>query len=155
MCLSDLLNSEIILATIEDRISQLRKMFISVADWEARYSQMIKLGKEMAPFPEEGRQDKFLIKGCQSKVWLFPHYDKQTRLLKFFADSDSVLVKGIVSILVHVYSDHTPEEVLQASPDFLKELGITEHLSMNRNNGLVAMLKQIQLYAQVLKLQNQ
>lgn len=139
-------------STIPEKISQLKEMFTSTPDWESRYSKMIKLGKEMEPYPIEGKEDKYLIKGCQSRVWLFPKYENG--ILKFFADSDSVLVKGIVGILVHVYSNHPPREIINNPADFLKELGITEHLSMNRNNGLVSMLKQIQLYAQVLELQH-
>ena len=137
--------------TIVDKINQLKEMFLQIPDWESRYSKMIKLGKEMDVFPAEGKQDKYLIKGCQSKVWLFPEFSNG--ILKLYADSDSVLVKGIVGILVHVYSGHTPKDILSHPADFLKDLGITEHLSMNRNNGLVAMLKQIQMYAHVLELQ--
>lgn len=137
--------------TIQDKIDQLKEMFEAIPDWESRYSKMIKLGKEMEAYPEKGKQDKYLIKGCQSKVWLYPSYNDG--ILKLYADSDSVLVKGIVGILVHVYSGHSPKEILSKPADFLKDLGITEHLSMNRNNGLVAMLKQIQMYAHVLELQ--
>lgn len=137
--------------SIQNNIDQLRVIFSAIPDWETRYTKMIKLGKEMEPYPEEGKQDKYLIKGCQSKVWLYPEF--KNNVLKFFADSDSVLVKGIVSLLVHVYSGQTPKDIMQSPADFLKDLGITEHLSMNRNNGLVAMLRQIQLYAQVLDLQ--
>ncbi len=137
--------------SIQDKVSQLNDLFSVIPDWESRYTKMIKLGKDMEAYPPEGKQDKYLIKGCQSKVWLFPEF-KDGRLL-LYADSDSVLVKGIVSLLVHVYSGQTPKDILQNPADFLKDLGITEHLSMNRNNGLVSMLKQIQLYAQVLDLQ--
>lgn len=138
--------------SIQDKISQLKQTFLDIPDWESRYAKMIKLGKEMELFPVEGREEKYLIKGCQSKVWLYPHFEQGH--LKLYADSDSVLVKGIVGILVHVYSGHTPKEILSNPADFLKDLGITEHLSMNRNNGLVAMLKQIQLYAHVLEIQH-
>ena len=137
--------------SIQNKIDQLRVMFSAIPDWESRYTKMIKLGKEIGPYPEVGKQDKYLIKGCQSKVWLYPEFKNE--ILKLYADSDSVLVKGIVSLLVHVYSDQAPKDILNSPADFLKDLGITEHLSMNRNNGLVAMLKQIQLYAQVLDLQ--
>jgi len=134
---------------ILDKIDQLKSSFASQADWESRYREMIRLGKEMEPYPEAGRDDKYLVKGCQSRVWLYPEF--KDGLVKFYADSDSLLVKGIVGILVHIYSGYKPDEILQVKPDFLKDLGITEHLSMNRNNGLVAMLKQIQLYAGVFK----
>jgi cysteine desulfuration protein SufE len=137
--------------SIQDRVTQLKEIFAPIPDWESRYSKMIKLGKEMESYPAEGKEDKYLIKGCQSKVWLYP--DFKDGKLHLFADSDSVLVKGIVSLLVYVYSGQEPKEILKNPADFLKDLGITEHLSMNRNNGLVSMLKQIQLYAQVLDLQ--
>lgn len=146
--------TEITLDKIDDKISRLKEMFSAEKDWESRYSMMIKLGKNMEPYPEVGKGDQYLIKGCQSKVWLYPEFDRQRGRIKFYADSESSLVKGIISILVLVYSDENPDEILKVSPDFLKELGITEHLSMNRNNGLVAMIKQIQLYAKALKLQN-
>lgn len=154
MILSEETGQEIILKTITDKIAQLKELFHAEKDWEARYSMMIKMGKNMEIYPEAGREDQYLIKGCQSKVWLYPQYDSKNQTIKFYADSESSLVKGIISILVHVYSEETPDEILKVSPDFLKELGITEHLSMNRNNGLVSMIKQIQLYAKVLKLQN-
>ena len=138
-------------STIQDKVSQLKEMFSRIPDWESRYAKMIKLGKEMEPYPEEGKEDQYLIKGCQSRVWLYPQF--KDGVLKLYADSDSVLVKGIVSLLIYVYSGQEPKEILNNPADFLKDLGITEHLSMNRNNGLVAMLKQIHLYAQVLDYQ--
>ena len=135
------------MGTISDRINQVVSRFKSCPDWEERYKELIKGGKEMPPYPEEQRLDKFKVKGCQSQVWLFPSFtDGQVH---FFADSDALLVKGIVGLLVHVYSGATPAEILKDKGDFLKEIGITEHLSMNRSSGLASMLKQIQMYALV------
>lgn len=134
---------------MEDRISQIKKHFLTFSDWEDRYRELIHLGRDLAPYPEEKREEKYKVKGCQSQVWLFPEF-KNGRVY-FYADSDAILVKGIIGLLVKVYSDATPDEILSTKPDFLKEVGITEHLSMNRSNGLAAMMKQIQMYALVFK----
>jgi cysteine desulfuration protein SufE len=132
-----------------DRTTQVKERFLQFKDWEDRYKELIILGKQLPAYPEDKREEKFKVKGCQSQVWLCPEF-KDGRVY-FHADSDAVLVKGIVGVLVRVYSDATPDEILSTSPDFLKEVGITEHLSMNRSNGLAAMMKQIQMYALVFK----
>jgi len=134
---------------MEDRVSQIKNHFLTFSDWEDRYRELIHLGRDLAPYPEEKREEKYKVKGCQSQVWLFPEF-KNGRVY-FYADSDAILVKGIIGLLVKVYSDATPDEILSTKPDFLKEVGITEHLSMNRSNGLAAMMKQIQMYALVFK----
>ncbi len=135
------------MAQINERVTQLKERFKKISDWEDRYKELIELGKELAPMPAAGQQEKFKVKGCQSQVWLYPEF-KNGRVF-FYADSDALLVKGIVAMLVFVYSDSTPLEISQEKADFLKDLGITEHLSMNRTNGLASMLKQIQMYALV------
>lgn len=132
-----------------ERTTRVKERFLQFQDWEDRYKELIHLGRELAPFPEDKREDKYKVKGCQSQVWLYPEF-KDGRVY-FYADSDAVLVKGIVGLLVSVYSDATPEEILATKPEFLKEVGITEHLSMNRSNGLAAMMKQMQMYALVFK----
>lgn len=134
---------------MEDRVGQIKRHFLTFSDWEDRYRELIHLGRDLAPYPEEKREEKYKVKGCQSQVWLFPEF-KNGRVY-FYADSDAILVKGIIGLLVKVYSDATPDEILSTKPDFLKEVGITEHLSMNRSNGLAAMMKQIQMYALVFK----
>lgn len=134
---------------MKDRVTQIKNHFLTFSDWEDRYRELIHLGRELAPYPEEKREEKYKVKGCQSQVWLFPEF-KNGRVY-FYADSDAILVKGIIGLLVKVYSDATPDEILSTKPDFLKEVGITEHLSMNRSNGLAAMMKQIQMYALVFK----
>ena len=134
---------------MRDRVSQIKDHFLKFSDWEDRYREIIHLGRDLAPYPEDKREDKYKVKGCQSQVWLFPEF-KNGRVY-FYADSDALLVKGIIGLLVKVYSDATPDEILSNKPDFLKEVGITEHLSMNRSNGLAAMMKQIQMYALVFK----
>lgn len=133
--------------TIIERAQNVKERFLQFNDWEDRYKELIQLGKTLPAYPEDKRDEKYKIKGCQSQVWLYPEI-KDGRVY-FYADSDALLVKGIVGILVSVYSDSTPAEILSMKPDFLKEVGITEHLSMNRTNGLAAMMKQIQMYALV------
>jgi len=135
--------------SIQQTISQIKESFQVLSDWEDRYKLLIELGKDLAPLPEDKKLEKFKVKGCQSQVWLVP--EQREGLIYFLADSDAILVKGIIGLLVKVYSGRTPDEILSTSPDFLKDVGITEHLSMNRSNGLAAMMKQIQLYALVFK----
>ncbi len=134
---------------MDQRVAKIKERFLQFKDWEDRYKELIHLGKELTAYPEDKRDEKYKVKGCQSQVWLYPEF-KDGRVY-FHADSDAVLVKGIVGILVSVYSDATPDEILATKPEFLKEVGITEHLSMNRSNGLAAMMKQIQMYAVVFK----
>lgn len=134
---------------MQERIVQVKNRFLQFQDWEDRYKELIKIGRDLHSYPEDKRDEKYKVKGCQSQVWLYPEF-KDGRVY-FSADSDAVLVKGIVGLLVSVYSDATPEEILSTKPDFLKEVGITEHLSMNRSNGLAAMMKQMQMYAVVFK----
>ncbi|HXH29702.1 MAG TPA: SufE family protein [Bacteriovoracaceae bacterium] len=134
---------------MSDKTTQIKDRFLKYNDWEDRYKELIQLGRHLAPYPEEKRDEKFKVKGCQSQVWLYPEF--KDGIVNFYADSDALLVKGIVGLLVSVYSNSTPDEILSTRPDFLKEVGITEHLSMNRTNGLSAMMKQIQMYALVYK----
>lgn len=130
--------------SIQDRITQLVERFNSFSQWEGRYKELIQNGKKLAPLEETDKIDKFRIKGCQSQVWLKPEY--KDGVIHFYADSDAVLVKGIISLLLEVYSGETPEVVMATPPQFLKDIGITEHLTMNRTNGLASMVKQIQMY---------
>jgi cysteine desulfuration protein SufE len=135
------------MAEMQERIAQITSRFKAFSDWEDRYKELIVVGREMAPYPEEHRLEKFKVKGCQSQVWLYPSMaEGRVRLV---ADSDALLVKGIVALLIYVYDGATPAEILADKGEFLKEIGITEHLSMNRTNGLASMLKQIQMYALV------
>lgn len=134
---------------MQDRVTQVKERFLNFSDWEDRYKELISLGRELVAYPEDKREEKYKVKGCQSQVWLYPEF-KDGRVY-FLGDSDAVLVKGIVGLLLSVYSDATPDEIISTKPDFLKEVGITEHLSMNRSNGLAAMMKQIQMYALVFK----
>ncbi len=135
--------------TIIERIEAVKGRLQQFNDWEDRYKELIQLGRALAPISDEQRDEKYQVKGCQSQVWLIPEF--KDGHVYFLADSDAVLVKGIIALLVNVYSGSTPDEILNNKPDFLKEVGITEHLSMNRTNGLASMMKQIQMYAVVFK----
>lgn len=129
----------------DKKIDALLERFGAFDDWEERYAELIKFGKEFPELDEKFQVDKFKVNGCQSQVWLYPQL--KAGKLQLSAASDAVLVKGIISLLVHVYTDRSPEEILQLKPDFLDQLGIREHLSMNRSNGIMHMLKKIQTYA--------
>lgn len=126
-------------------VEQIIDRFNKYSDWEDRYRELIKTGKSLTDLDESQKIDKFKVRGCQSQVWLVPEL-KDGKVL-FKADSDAVLVKGIVALLVEAYSGLTPEEITTQDTGFLKEIGITEHLSMNRTNGLANMVKQIKMYA--------
>ena len=110
-----------------------------------RYKFIIDMGRSLPALSVAQRQDKYLIQGCMSQAWLVPEL-KDGRVL-FYVDSDALIVKGIMAILISVYSGNTPNENLGLSPEFLREGGITEHLSMNRRNGLSSVVKQIMLYS--------
>lgn len=130
---------------INQRIDTLLKEFSEVSDWEERYRRIIAKGKNLAPLPEAARVEGNKVKGCQSQVWLFAELN-QGKVI-FHADSDASIVKGIIALLLEVYSDSTPDEILQTEAKFIDQLELKQHLSMNRSNGLAAMLKQISIYA--------
>lgn len=119
--------------------------FSSFDDWMDRYSLLIELGNDLPPFPEADKNEQNLIDGCQSKVW-FTAEMKDGKVV-FHGDSDAILVKGIVALLIRVLSDHTPKEIVDADLHFIDDINLREHLSPTRSNGLVAMLKQMRLYA--------
>ncbi len=121
--------------------------FEAFDDWMERYQLIVEYANELKknPLPEEDKTDSNLIDGCQSKVWFTAKM--QDGKLHFKGDSDALLVKGIVALLISVLSDHTPEEILKAELYFIERIGLQEHLSPTRSNGVVAMLKQMKLYA--------
>lgn len=135
--------------TISDRINKVIAEFSSFSDWEDRYKHLIDFGKDLNNLKEENRTEANKVKGCQSQVWLFANYD-QGKII-FEADSDASIVKGIVALLIFVYSGSTPDEILNTKPDFIEKIGLKEHLSMSRANGLTAMVKQITFYAMAFK----
>ena len=124
---------------------QIIEEFSELDDWMDKYQLLIDLGSEQEPLPEEYKTDSNLIEGCQSRVWL--QAEEVDGRLVFQAESDALIVKGIVSLLVQVLSGHTAEEIADADLYFIEEIGLKEHLSPTRSNGLVAMVKQMRLYA--------
>lgn len=114
-------------------------------DWMQRYEHMISLGKSLPLIDEPNKIDNYLIKGCQSKVWVFPEFNNGK--VTFTADSDAIITKGIVALLLRVFSNQTPEDILKAETTFIDEIGLKEHLSPTRANGLVSMIKQLKMYA--------
>ena len=125
--------------------------FSGFDDWMDKYQLLIDLGNEQEPLEEKYKTEQNLIDGCQSRVWLVADYVKEsgqeTGVIHFRAESDALIVKGIVALLIRVLSDHTPQEILDADLYFIEEIGLKEHLSPTRSNGLVAMVKQMRSYA--------
>ncbi|MBJ34530.1 MAG: Fe-S metabolism protein SufE [Flavobacteriaceae bacterium] len=114
-------------------------------DWSEKYQYLIDLGKNLPNFNDNNRIDSNLIKGCQSKVWLNSSFDDN--IVKFEADSDAIISKGIISLLIRVFSGHKPEEIIAADINFIEKIGLNSHLSQTRANGLLSMIKQIKIYA--------
>ena len=129
----------------KERVTELKSRFNSVSGFEDRYKMLIEMGKSLSPYPEPQRLEKFKVKGCQSQVWLYPEF-KDGRV-HLFGDSDALIVKGVLGVIVFVYDQLTPQEILDFKADFVIELGLKDQLSMNRSNGMMAILKQIQMYA--------
>lgn len=137
------------MATIKEIQDEIILEFNDFDDWLDRYQLLIDLGSEQEPLPAEYKTDNNLIEGCQSRVWLQADYVDGKVL--FRAESDALIVKGIVSLLIKVYSGHTPDEILDNEPYFVEAIGLKEHLSPTRSNGLLAMIKQMRLYALAFK----
>mgnify|MGYP001619425859 FL=1 len=131
--------------TIKENQQELVEEFAFLEDWEQKYEYIIDLGKELDGLPDDKKTDDNLIRGCQSKVWIDAEH-KDGKLF-FNADSDGILPKGIVSLLVRIYSGHSTQEILDSDFDFISQIGLQEFLSPSRANGLMAMTKQIKFYA--------
>ena len=131
--------------TINEIQDEIIEEFSGFDDWMDKYQLLIDLGNEQEPLDEKYKTEQNLIDGCQSRVWLQADYADGR--IHFSAESDALIVKGIVALLIRVLSDHTPQEILDADLYFIDEIGLKEHLSPTRSNGLVAMVKQIRLYA--------
>ncbi len=134
---------------ILERVNIISKEFESFDAWEQKYSFIISLGKKLEHFPENEKIESNKIKGCQSQVWLLARFDNGK--IYFEADSDAAITKGIIALLLQVYSNSTPDEILTFKPDFIDKIGLRQHLSMSRANGLNAMLKQMTFYALAFK----
>ena len=135
------------MATIQEKQTEIVENFVLLDDWMDRYQLLIDMGEELPALPDSDKTDDNLIDGCQSRVWLV--CEEREGHLWFRAESDALIVKGIVSLLVDVFSGHTPQEILDADLFFIREIGLTEHLSPTRSNGLLAMVKQMRAYALV------
>ncbi|MGQ1890372.1 SufE family protein [Thermophagus sp. OGC60D27] len=135
--------------TINEKQDQIIEDFSALDDWMDKYSLLIELGNELDAFDENHRTDQNLIDGCQSKVWL--HAEMKNGKIELQGDSDAIIVKGIVALLLRALSGHTPDEILNAELYFVDKVGLKEHLSPTRSNGLVAMIRQIRAYAMAFK----
>ena len=131
--------------TINEIQDEVIEEFSEMSDWMDRYQLLIDLGEEQENLPAADKTEQNLIDGCQSRVWLV--CDEHDGILTFRAESDALIVKGIVTLLIRVLSGHTPDEILNAELHFIEKIGLTEHLSPTRSNGLLAMVKQMRMYA--------
>jgi cysteine desulfuration protein SufE len=131
--------------SLKERQDKVFAQFQSLGDWEDRYKKLIEIGKRLPELPVEKKTDDVLVKGCQSQVWM--HARLENGLVVFEADSDAILVRGLVALLLEVYSRATPEEILATPPDFVKDIGLESKLSPSRANGVFSMIKQIKYYA--------
>jgi cysteine desulfuration protein SufE len=137
--------------TIKETIDEIISEFSSFDDWMDKYNYLIDMGKSLPVIDDKFRVDSNLITGCQSRVWL--HSEFKDGLITFTADSDAVITKGIVNLLIRVFSGHSPDEIISAETEFLDAIGLKDHLSPTRSNGLLSMIKQIKLYALAYKAQ--
>lgn len=132
--------------TIEETQQEIADEFSEVDDWMDRYSMIIDMGNSLPEISEELKTPDRLIEGCQSRVWLDGNLDADGKV-EFTADSDAIIVKGIIAMLIKVLNGHTPSEIIDADLHFINDIGLAEHLSPTRSNGLLAMLKQMKAYA--------
>lgn len=135
--------------TIDEKQQEIIDEFSDIDDWMDRYGYIIDLGNQLPAIDEKLKTPDRLIEGCQSRVWL--NAEERDGKVHFTADSDAIIVKGIISLLISVLNDHTPDEILSSDLRFIDEIGLSEHLSPTRSNGLLAMVKQMRLYALALK----
>ena len=132
--------------TINETQDEIIEEFVELEDWMDRYQLLIDMGEEQEPLPDGEKTEQNLIDGCQSRVWVQCDMTDDGRLV-FTADSDALIVKGIIALLIQVISGHTPREILDADLYFIERIGLKDHLSPTRSNGLLAMVKQIRMYA--------
>ena len=130
---------------IKDIQNDIIDEFSMFDDWMERYEYMIELGKSLPLIDDQYKTDDNIIKGCQSKVWV--HSEMKDSKVVFTADSDAIITKGIIAILIRVFSNQTPQAIIEADTNFIDKIGLKEHLSLTRANGLVSMIKQIKMYA--------
>lgn len=138
--------------TINEIQDEVIEEFSDFTDWMDKYQLLIDLGNEQEPLDEKYKNDGNLIDGCQSRVWLQADYDEEKNVINFTAESDALIVKGIVALLIRVLSGHTPDEILNTELYFIEKIGLKDHLSPTRSNGLLAMVKQMRVYALAFKM---
>lgn len=131
--------------TIKEIQNDIIDEFSMFDNWEERYQYMIDLGKTLPLIDDQYKTDDHLIKGCQSKVWV--HAEMKNGKVDFTADSDAIITKGIIAILLRVFSNQSPKDIIESNTDFIDKIGLKEHLSPTRANGLVSMIKQLKMYA--------
>lgn len=131
--------------TIDEKQTRIIREFELLGDWPERYKYIIKLGQKLPPLDDGYKVDENLVRGCQSQVWLITDFEDGKVIFK--ADSDAAITKGLVAMMVRFYSGETPETILSVNPDFIKKIGMQEHLSPTRSNGLASMVKQMKIYA--------
>lgn len=131
---------------IEEKIKQLKNEFDALKTWEAKYEKLIELGKKWPGLPEDLKIEDLKVKGCQSQVWIKAEMTAEKKII-FRGDSDALLVKGLVALVLSVYSNENPQTILSTEPLFLKEIGFDSGLSPSRSNGLYSMIKQVKYYA--------
>lgn len=136
--------------TIQETENQIIEEFAAFDDWLDKYDIILDMGKSLEPIDPKYKTDQYIISGCQSKVWL--HADYRDGLVYFTADSDAIITKGIVSMLIKVLSGQSPDAIQSANLSFIDRIGLKEHLSPTRSNGLASMVKQMKLYAMVFKM---
>jgi cysteine desulfuration protein SufE len=131
--------------TIKDIQNEIVEEFALFDEWMDKYEHLIELGKELPIISEDKKTDDNLIKGCQSRVWL--NAELSDGKINFTADSDAIITKGIIALVIRVFSGQTPQDIVNSDVNFIDEIGLKEHLSPTRSNGLLSMLKQIKMYA--------
>lgn len=139
--------------TIQEIAETLVEEFEFLDDWMDKYTHIIEMARELEPLPESEKTEDNIVRGCQSQVWLVA--GNEDGKVVFKADSDAVITKGLIAMLVRVLSNHSPSEIINADLTFLDTIGVREHLSPNRSNGLSAMMKQMKYYAMALKAQQE
>ena len=134
------------MTSIENKQESIIEEFSGIDDWMDKYAYIIDLGNELQGFDEEYKKPEYLIEGCQSRAWLNAELDKDGKVV-YTADSDAIIVKGIISLLIRVLSGEKPDDIINADLHFIKDIGLADHLSPTRSNGLLSVLKQMKMYA--------
>jgi len=135
--------------TIQEKQDRIIRQFELLGDWTERYKYIIKMGQKLDPIDVKYKIDENLVRGCQSQVWLIT--ELQDHKIIFKADSDAAITKGLVALMVNFYSGEMPDTILQTNPEFIQKIGMQEHLSPTRSNGLASMVKQMKIYAMAYK----